>query len=159
LKKIKKINSNNIISIIKFIDENFDEFYYFRDLGWNSTNIENQLNKNINFSLGYFQENNLVGLLIGDIIKFDQKKDLELYILFVSKNMRRNKIATEMLKYVDTNIINLSRIFIEVAETNINAIKFYEKNNFVFSNFRHNYYKINNININAKCYFKKLNYE
>ena len=91
--------------------------------------------------------------------KNDNEYDLELYILFVSKDHRRKKIATKLLNFVEINNVNFSKIFIEVAEDNVDAISFYQKNDFVFLNFRHNYYKYNDKNIHAKCFIKKINHE
>ena len=141
------------------MDDNTDEYSYFKNLGWDLKNIESQFNKVNNYCLGYFKANNLVGLLIGDAIKNNKDFDLELHILIVSKDQRRKQIATKLLNYVETNIIKFSQIFIEVAEDNLGAINFYQKNNFVFLNFRHNYYRYNNKNIHAKCYIKKINHE
>ena len=109
-----------------------------------------------NYSLGYYKDNNLVGVLIGEKINNDKDSDLELHILFVLKDQRRKQIATKLLNYIEKNVINLSKIFIEVAEDNVNAISFYKKNDFVFFNFRHNYYRYNDKNIHAKCFIKKI---
>ena len=144
---------------MKFIDDNSDEYGYFKKIGWNIKNIESQFTKDNNYSLGYFEDNNLVAVLIGDTIKNDKEYDLELHILFVSKDERRKKIATNLLNYIETNNLNFSKIFIEVAEDNVEAINFYQKNNFVFLNFRHNYYRYNDKNIHAKCFIKNINNE
>tara|TARA_Y100000994_G_C15597845_1_gene403348 strand:- start:283 stop:762 length:480 start_codon:yes stop_codon:yes gene_type:complete len=159
LNRISLINKEHLLSIINFINDNSDEFNYFKNIGWNIKNIESQFSKDNNYSLGYFQDNNLVGVLIGDTIKNDKEYDLELHILFVSKDERRKKIATKLLNYIETNNLNFSKIFIEVAEDNVEAINFYQKNNFVFLNFRHNYYRYNDKNIHAKCFIKKINNE
>ena len=159
MNKISEINEEQLKSINKFIDDNSDEFNYFKKIGWNIKNIESQFSKNNNYSLGYFETNKLVGILIGDKIKNDEDYDLELHILFVSKDLRRKQIATKLLNHVETNNINFSKIFIEVAEDNVDAISFYQKNNFVFLNLRHNYYRYNNKNIHAKCLIKKINHE
>ena len=159
MNSISLINKEELSSIIKFMNDNTDEYSYFKKIGWNIQNIESQLNKSNNYSLGYYKANNLVGVLIGDKIKNDKNYDLELHILFVSKDQRRKQIATKLLNYVETNIIKFSRIFIEVAEDNLEAISFYKKNNFVFLNFRHNYYKYNDRNVHAKCFIKKINHE
>ena len=159
MNRISLINKEHLISLINFINDNSDEFNYFKNIGWNTKNIESQFSKGNNYSLGYYQGNNLVGVLIGDTIKNDKEYDLELHILFVSKNLRRKKIATKLLNYIETNNVNFSKIFIEVAEDNVGAISFYQKNNFVFLNFRHNYYTYNYKNIHAKCFIKKINYE
>jgi len=159
LKNISLINKEELTSITKFMDDNSDEYNSFKKIGWNLKNMESQFNKINNFSLGYFKDNNLVGLLIGDKIKNNKDYDLELHILFVSKEQRRKQIATKLLNYVETNLIKFSKIFIEVAEDNVDAISFYKKNNFVFLNFRHNYYRYNDRNINAKCFIKEINHE
>ena len=159
MNRISILNKEQLLSITKFIDNNGHEFNYFKKIGWNIKNIESQFNKDNNYSLGYYEANNLAGILIGDTIKKEKYNDLELYILFVSKELRRKQIATKLLNYVETNNINFSKIFIEVAEDNVEAISFYQKNNFVFLNFRHNYYRYNDKNIHAKCFIKKINYE
>ena len=159
MNSISLINKEHLISIINFTNDSSDEFDYFKKIGWNIKNIESQFNKNNNYSLGYYEADDLAGILIGDIIQNDNEYDLELHILFVSKDFRRKKIATKLLHYIETNDVNFSKIFIEVAENNIDAINFYQKNNFVFSNFRHNYYRYNDKNIHAKCFIKKLNHE
>ena len=159
MNRISLINKEHLLSIINFINDNSDEFNYFKNIGWNIKNIESQFSKDNNYSLGYFQDNNLVGVLIGDTIKNDKEYDLELHILFVSKDERRKKIATKLLNYIETNNLNFSKIFIEVADDNVAAINFYQKNNFVFLNFRHNYYRYNDKNIHAKCFIKNINNE
>ena len=159
MNSISQINKEELSSIIKFMNDNSDEYSYFKKIGWNQTNIESQFNKVNNYSIGYFKANNLVGLLIGDAIKKAKDYDLELHILFVSKDQRRKQIATKLLNYIETNIIKFSQIFIEVAEDNLDAISFYKKNNFVFLNFRHNYYRYNDKNVHAKCFIKKINHE
>ena len=159
MNNISLINKEKLTSIIKFINDNSDEYSYFKKIGWNLKNIEGQFNKVNNYSLGYFKANQLVGLLIGDAIKNDKDYDLELHILFVSKEQRRKQIATKLLNYVEINKIKFSQIFIEVAEDNLDAISFYQKNNFVFLNFRPNYYRYNDKKIHAKCFMKKINHE
>ena len=156
---ISLINKEKLSSIIKFMNDNRYEYSYFKKIGWNLKNIEGQFNKVNNYSIGYFKANSLIGLLIGDTIKNEKDYELELHILFVSKDQRRKQIATKLLNYVETNIINFSQIFIEVAEDNLDAISFYKKNNFVFLNFRHNYYRYNDKNVHAKCFIKKINHE
>ena len=159
MNRISILNKEQLLSITKFIDNNGHEFNYFKKIGWNIKNIESQFSKDNNYSLGYFDYNNLLGVLIGDTIKNDKEYDLELHILFVSKHQRRKKIATKLLNYIETNNLNFSKIFIEVAEDNVEAINFYQKNNFVFLNFRHNYYRYNDKNIHAKCFIKNINNE
>ena len=115
--------------------------------------------KNNNFSLIYFHQNKVSGLLIGEKIEANSNEyELELHIIFVSRNIRRKNIGTEMLKFIEKNkrSLNISKIFLEVSDKNSEAIKFYKKNNFVLFNFRHNYYREKNNMHNAICYLKNI---
>ena len=127
MNKISEINKGQLTSIISLIDDNSGEFNFFKKIGWNIQNIESQLNKDNNYSLGYYELNKLLGILIGDIIKNDKEYELELYILFVAKDVRRKKIATKLLNYIETSNVNFSKIFIEVAADNAEAVNFYQK--------------------------------
>ena len=134
------------------------EFNKFSKLGWGFKNIKSHFQKNNNFSIGYFYKNKIYGILIGEKIINKTQFDLDVHIMFVSKMSRRNNIGSSILNFVDSekHINNISKIYIEVSEKNTEAIKFYEKNNFVFFKFRHNYYYNNGIKNNAKCYLKKI---
>ena len=81
MNSISQLNKEELSSIIKFMNDNTDEYNYFKKIGWNQKNIESQFNKVNNYSLGYFKANTLVGLLIGDAIKNDKYYDLEVHIL------------------------------------------------------------------------------
>ncbi len=158
MKKIFKINQKDTYILKHFLLEQKKDFNNFIEIGWNIATIENQFLKKNNFSLGFFDKNKLLGILLGDIIKSYDNSILDIYVFFVVKNERRKNIGSSILQYIETNkdIINISEIYLEVEENNDAAIKFYEKNNFVFVNFRHNYYKYKNEKINAKCFLKKF---
>ena len=158
MKTITYINYEQLNLVSSFILDKKEEFSEFNKLGWNYNNIKNHLKKNNNFSIGYFLNNKLSGMLLGEKIINGNNFDLEIHIIFVSKHMRNKNIGSQILGFIEShkNSTNISKIFLEVSENNLNAIKFYEKNNFVFFNFRHNYYKYNNNNFRAKCYFKEI---
>ena len=96
--------------------------------------------------------------MLGEFIKEEEYFNLEVYIIYVSQGKRREKIGTKLLNHFIFNkkTLNISKIYLEVSAENISSIKFYERNNFVFLNFRHNYYKYNNKLVNAMCYMKKI---
>ena len=156
MKKIKKININDLDNVSSFILSNSRDFEYFFSLGWSIDNIKNHFEKKNNFSIGYFVNNKLCSILIGETTDNIINFNLEIHILVVVSNIRRNKIGTKIINFVEKNknLFKISKIYLEVSENNIPGIKFYEKNNFVFLNFRHNYYKENGNLINAKCYSK-----
>ncbi len=155
---IKKLSIDSIPKILSFIKGEDDFLNNFNNLGWNEENIKNHLKKKNNFSIGYFDNNQILGILIAETIKQEVKLDLELYILYVSSKLRRKRIASKLLEYVEktNDITKISKIYLEVSELNIPAISFYNKNNFVFLNFRHNYYKYKNKFYRAKCFLKKI---
>jgi len=158
LKTIIKLESKNLGTLYNFLIEEKNTFSEFLNIGWSHENIKNHFEKENNFSIGYLYQNKLFGVLIGEIIPTNESFELEVYIILVSKDLKRKKIGTNLIRYIESNrqLLDISKIYLEVAENNLSAIKFYEKNNFVFSKFRHNYYKYNNKNINAMCYFKEF---
>ena len=139
------------------LDEKYD-FQKFTNMGWTKGNIEKHLKKENNFSIGLFINNKIYGILIGETIVNDHAFDLEVHIMFVTKKNRRTSIGSKILNFIElnNNLTKITKIYLEVSENNLEAIKFYEKNNFVFFKFRHNYYNDKNENINAKCYMKKI---
>ena len=158
MKKIKNLEIKDFNQVNKLLLNESNEFNKFTNIGWNNSSIENHLYKNNNFSLGFFHNNEILGILVGDKIPNNLDFELEIHIMFISKHMRRNNIGSSLLNYIEKNkkLNGISKIYLEVSENNSEAIKFYEKNNFVFYKFRHNYYKDNNNFINAKCYIKTI---
>ena len=68
---------------------------------------------------------------------------IEIYSLFVAPVFRKKGIAKTFLEcckiYCKKN--NIKKIILDVDETNLSAIKFYKKNNFIFCGRRKNYYR------------------
>ncbi len=158
MNNIKKLSYNDLNLLKKFITNEYIDFKNFYEIGWNLKSIENHLKKNNNLSFGYFYKNILCGILIGEKIRNNDNYELELHIIFISKKFRRIKFGSRILNYIEKNksSANISKIFLEVSEKNIEAIRFYEKNKFVFYKIRHNYYNYKNHSISAMCYFKEF---
>ena len=159
--KIKKLSYFDLEEINILISNEKVNFKFFSKLGWNLKSISDHLKKENNYSIGYFIKNKLCGFLLGELIKGFENNDLDVHIMYISVDQRRNKIGTKIINYFDNlkTATKISRIHIEVSENNKEAVKFYEKNNFVFFKFRHNYYIEKNKSINAKCYLKYLRHE
>ena len=68
---------------------------------------------------------------------------IEIYSIFVVPEYRNKGVAKNFLdcclKYCKKN--KLKKIILDVNETNLAAIRFYKKNNFIFSGRRKNYYR------------------
>ncbi len=154
--KIRRLLKEDFTTVKLFISNNNEGFKDFFELGWNINNIKIQFQKTNNFSLGCFLDNKLTAILIGGLIINNELFELEIYILYVDNKFRRKNIGSSYFNHIisNKNLYKISKIYVEVAENNIKAVNFYEKNNFVFLNFRHNYYKYKNKIINAKCFFK-----
>ncbi len=156
MKNIQYLESKDLLLLNNFIFHEQVEFNKFAKLGWTKENIKNHLKKENNYSIALINENKIYGFLLGEKILNTNNFDLEIHIMFVSKKMRRNNIGSSLLNFIETNRkkTNISKIYLEVSENNLEAIKFYEKNNFVFFKFRHNYYKDINKKNSARCYSK-----
>ena len=72
-----------------------------------------------------YKDIDIKGILVYELI-YDRA---EIDYIIVDENYRRKGIATKLLNYLETNN-NLYNITLEVRESNIDAIKFYEKNGF-----------------------------
>ncbi len=158
MKNIRKLKIDDLEILNRFISDEKDNFYNFQKLGWSKKNIYGHFKKKNNLSIGYFCDEKLYGFLIGEKLLNYINFHLEIHLMFVSKKKRRKNIGSSILKYIETNkkLININKMFLEVSENNLQAVNFYEKNNFVFFKFRHNYYKSKNEKVNAKCYFKNI---
>ena len=155
---IRLLKLSDYKNISNFIQIENNDFNYFKKLGWAEKQIRIQLEKKNSFSVGIYKNKSLIGFLMGEKINFDEQTSLEIYIIYISKNNRRQKYATKLLEFIEKNKkdMMISKIYLEVAENNISAIDFYKKNEFVFSNLRHNYYIQESKNISAQCYYKNL---
>jgi len=87
----------------------------------------------------YYIDDEEIGFLNYDII-YDR---IEIEYLFVNKKNRRKNIATFLIKYLfeDCNKRNCKNITLEVRESNMAAIKFYESQHFRKVAKREKYYK------------------
>ena len=158
MKKNHNIQELDLKNLKDFLIKNNNDFDMFKNKGWDIKNIELQLKKTTNFSIGYYDKSELLGFAVGDKIPNDINFDIEIYLFYVERNLRRKNIGTELLNFINKQKIqlNIKKIFLEVSELNQNAINFYEKNGFVLFKIRHNYYRKKNLKISAKCYYKIL---
>jgi len=135
-----------------------EEGLYFQALGWNENQIFKQLSKITDYSIGIFENKELLAFVLGDLIFIEKVSEYEILFIYVKKNYRNQGLASRLLKtiYLQKNIKNLNKIFLEVADDNKEALKLYKSHNFKLLNVRKNYYQINNNQINALCFVKNL---
>jgi len=135
-----------------------EECIYFQKLGWNQNQIISQFSKNVDYSMGIFDKNELIAFIIGDLIFIEKVSEYEILFIYVKKNYRNQGLASHLLKilYHQKKIKNLNKIFLEVAKDNKKALKLYQSHNFKLLNIRKNYYQIDNNQIDALCFVKTL---
>ena len=93
MKTIIKLKSKDLGILYNFLIEEKNTFSEFLNIGWSHENIKNHFEKENNFSIGYLYQNKLSGVLIGEIIPTNESFELEVYIILVSKGLKRKKLA------------------------------------------------------------------
>ena len=101
------------------------------DFNINSTSLNNDFMHIITY-----KDSIIKGVLVYSLI-YDR---VEIDYIIVDEKYRNHGIATKLLNYVIENN-NISNINLEVRESNVIAINFYEKNGFKKAAIRKNYYK------------------
>ncbi len=101
------------------------------DFNINSTSLNNDFMHIITY-----KDSIIKGVLVYSLI-YDR---VEIDYIIVDEKYRNHGIATKLLNYVIENN-NISNITLEVRESNVIAINFYEKNGFKKAAIRKNYYK------------------
>jgi ribosomal-protein-alanine N-acetyltransferase len=81
------------------------------------------------------------GETAGYLAASGDEEEVDLQILAVDESFRRQGVAQLLLETLIKSRPN-AKIWLEVRESNLPARKFYEKNGFVKSNIRKNYYRL-----------------
>ena len=127
---IEKMNIKHLDTLRDILLEDFDDF-------WDYNILESELKSPISQYIVALSDGEIVGFA-GLIDTYDQ---MEITNIVVKKTFRNRGIGSILLD----NLISLSkeknRIYLEVNENNINAIKLYEKKGFKKCGLRKNYYK------------------
>ena len=97
--------------------------------------LETDLNKDF-FNAIIYEDNGIKGVLVYDLI-YDR---IEIEYIIVESSSVRQGIATKMMDYIEKKHNNIKNITLEVRESNISAIKFYEGLGFRRIAMRKNYY-------------------
>ena len=127
---IKTASQEHLDAIEKIEIECFDSF-------WNTSQLKDAINFNTCFVI-------LVrDIVVGYLISLMAYDECEILRIAVKKNFRNNNYATCLIKNLTKCCLEkkVKHIFLEVAQTNKNAISLYEKNNFEKIGIRKKYYK------------------
>lgn len=128
---IDKMTLSDLAEIANNLTSNFDEF-------WNSSILESEIKNPFSQYIIAKINKEIVGFA-GVIDTVDQ---LEITNIVVRKDFRKkgigNELLTELIKLAKEN--GKEKITLEVNNTNLAAIKLYEKNGFKNVGFRKKYY-------------------
>ena len=144
-----KLTKNDEIFFKNFIfneGKNYDDYL---SMGWSKNQIMNQINKKTNLSFGAFYKETLISFILGDLLNIEKISEYEILLIYVSKNFRKKGLGTELLNKIEKNNTRLKKIYLEVSKNNSEGISFYNKNKFIKTYTRKNYFFINNKYIDA----------
>ena len=131
---------------------------YYEKIGWGLNQFKNQLTKENNFSLALFDNDIMTSFALGDIISIEKIVEYEILLIYVNFNYRQLGYASKLLNEIPIalNQNHLKKIYLEVSSDNPKAIKLYQKNNFIQTGSRKNYYKFANKKFNALLFEKTI---
>ena len=154
------LKKDEIIHCYDLISNHKLDLIYFLNLGWSKNQFVSQFKKEINFSFGYFKNNNLIGFIIGDLVNIENISEYEILILYVDINYRKKGYATNLIKESIFLLKdkNLKKMYLDVAESNNSAINFYKKINFDIVGKRKKYYVISGNKVDAFILEKIVNF-
>lgn len=120
-----------------------------RDFVFNDVAEVNELLKKFNYEITkksfdndflkvlLYEDEKITGVLVYE----DLIDSLSIDYLIVDEKYRNKGIATKLLKSMEDRHLNYINTTLEVRESNVVAISFYEKNGFKKATIRKNYYK------------------
>lgn len=117
---------------------------------WDSNYYKNLISDGNSFAYVLSLNEEIVGFITGK-----KSRDIcDIYMIIVDIKYRRHGFANLLLSKTITTLsdLKITEFFLEVAETNHQAINLYQKNGFIAVNRRIGYYKISNENIDAIVY-------
>ena len=155
ISKLEKENSEECFQLINYDSKDKN---YFKSLGWSKNQFILQFNKNTNYSVGLYDNNQLVSFVVGELIFVEKVSEYEILIIYVKKTYRKKGLASLLLNNISDkkNKLKLNTMSLEVAENNFPAIEMYKKNNVNLIGRRKKYYFMNDEKIDALIFKKKL---
>lgn len=128
---LRRLSQDDIEQIINLQRENFSD-------GWNENMLVSAFNENNFFALGYFENDLLVSFVSYSITP--DTADVE--GVCTSLQYRNKGLARGVLKEVEKTLIEkgIRKLFLEVRESNINAISLYKSLGFNQISVRKKYY-------------------
>lgn len=124
---IREITENELVEYKKLLEDVFNNHTKLEDMKKLHNLIKNDKNIHI---LGYFRDNQLIGTVTLNIIIMPSGKEATIWDLAVSKEYRRQGIASELMKKAETIVKedkNIKRIWLFSGFHRKEAHKLYSK--------------------------------
>ena len=91
----------------------------------------------------------MVSFIFGDLINIEKNAEYEIHVIYVIKSFREKGLGSKLIKKIEENCNNLTKIHLEVSEINLKGISFYKKMGFKKIYTRKNYYSYQNMKADA----------
>ena len=143
LTNFREASIDDIPQIIEIMNRGYHQ-------NWNSNYYKNSISDGNSFVYVLSLNQEVVGFITGK----KSENICDIYMIIVDIKYRRQGFANLLLSKT-INVLSdlkITEFFLEVAETNNQAINLYQKNGFIAVNRRIGYYKISNENIDAIVY-------
>ncbi|MEL0232001.1 MAG: GNAT family N-acetyltransferase [Hyphomicrobiales bacterium] len=143
LTNFREASIEDIPQIIEIMNRGYHQ-------NWDSNYYKNLISDGNSFAYVLSLNEEIVGFITGK-----KSRDIcDIYMIIVDIKYRRQGFANLLLSKTITALsdLKITEFFLEVAETNNQAINLYQKNGFIAVNRRIGYYKISNENIDAIVY-------
>jgi len=143
LTNFREASIEDIPQIIEIMNRGYHQ-------NWDSNYYKNLISDGNSFAYVLSLNEEIVGFINGK-----KSRDIcDIYMIIVDIKYRRQGFANLLLSKTITALsdLKITEFFLEVAETNNQAINLYQKNGFIDVNRRIGYYKISNENIDAIVY-------
>ena len=143
LANFREASIDDIPQIIEIMNRGYHQ-------NWDSSYYKNLISDGNSFVYVLSLNEKIVGFITGK-----KSHDIcDIYIIIVDIKYRKQGFANLLLSKTITELSNLkiTEFFLEVAETNNQAINLYQKNGFIAVNRRIGYYKISNETTDAIVY-------
>ena len=146
MRKIKKIKKS-------YLEQVFGIEQLSNSTPWSYSSFLDCMKKDYEFYVA-LEDEKVIGFFIASFSLLEG----HLLNISVAPNMKRQGIGNELLKKVEniSNKFGIKEIFLEVRESNQEAINFYKKNGFIEVGIRKNYYKLYEGREDALIFSKKL---
>lgn len=143
LTNFREASIEDIPQIIEIMNRGYHQ-------NWDSNYYKNLISDVNSFAYVLSLNEEIIGFINGK-----KSRDIcDIYMIIVDIKYRRQGFANLLLSKTITALsdLKITEFFLEVAETNNQAINLYQKNGFTAVNRRIRYYKISNENVDAIVY-------